>query len=258
MDNSQARPWRSVEELVKIGFQRSRVVMMNEAHAGELRCVRTRIIGQRILPTAYKMGARYLAMEALWPEITEEANRTRQLRDISHESYLSQPEMRSFIQAALDMGWTLVAYEADFSLQPPDLLRWDQINWREEMQARNLVNALQSLSEDAKMLVWCGNSHHAKIIIPRQPDDPEDGEWIAMGYQFRALSGINPFVIDQTRTVHFPALTKGKMDEWLDEVAPRLTSFGGAAGFLAGDAPACFHASSAEDACIVSLDNKME
>ena len=67
MDNSQPRSWRSVEELIEIGFQCSRVVMMNEAHAGDLRCIRTRVIGQRILPAAYKMGARYLAMEALWP-----------------------------------------------------------------------------------------------------------------------------------------------------------------------------------------------
>jgi len=112
MDERQARPWRSVEELVEIGFQRSRVVMMNEAHAGELRCIRTRLIGQRILPAAYKMGARYLAMEALWPEIVEEANRTRKLGEAPDGGYLAQPEMRSFIQAALDLGWMLVDYEA--------------------------------------------------------------------------------------------------------------------------------------------------
>ncbi len=258
MDNSQARPWRSVEELVENGFQRSRVVMMNEAHAGELRCVRTRVIGRRILSAAYKVGARYLAMEALWPEITEEANRTRQLRDISERSYLAQPEMRAFIQTALDMGWTLVPYEADFSLQPPDLPEWSQINWREEMQARNLMAFLHSMPGDTKLLVWCGNSHHTKMIIPKRPDDPEDEDWVPMGYQFKALSGIDPFVIDQIRTVHFPEQTKIHLEEWLNEVAPQLNSFGGTAGFLAEEAPPCFHVSGAEDAYIVSLDNEME
>ena len=258
MDNSQPSSWRSVEELVEIGFQRSRVVMMNEAHAGDLRCIRTRVIGQRILPTAYKMGARFLAMEALWPEITEEANRTRWLREVSNRSYLVQPEMRAFIQTALDLHWTLVPYEADFSLQPLDLPKWSQINWREDVQAHNLIAYLQSMHGDTKLLVWCGNSHHAKMIIPSQPDDPEDGEWIAMGYQFKALSGIDPFVIDQIRTVHFPDFARRGMEEWLNEVTPQLSSFGGTAGFLAGDAPACFHTSSAEDAYIVSLDNKME
>lgn len=195
MDDTQAHPWRSVEELVEIGFQRSRVVMMNEAHAGDLRCIRTRVIGQRILPTAYKMGARFLAMEALWPEITEEAN--------------------------------LIAY-------------------------------LQSKTSDTKLLVWCGNSHHAKMIIPSQPDDAEVGEWISMGYQFKALSGIDPFVIDQIRTVHFPDFARRGMQEWLNEVTPQLSSFGGTAGFLAEEAPACFHTSGAEDAYIVSLENEME
>ncbi|MGH2494623.1 MAG: hypothetical protein ACRDIV_07945 [Ktedonobacteraceae bacterium] len=258
MDNSQPRSWRSVEELVEIGFQRSRVVMMNEAHAGDLRCVRTRVIGRRILPAAHKMGARYLAMEALWPEIVGEANRTHQLGEAPVESYLAQPEMRSFIQTALDLGWTLVPYEADFSLEPPGLPRWSQINWREEMQARNLIAFLHSMPGNTKMLVWCGNSHHAKMIIPKQADDPQDGEWVSMGYQFKALSGIDPFVIDQIRTVHFPALTGRRMEEWLNEVAPQLTSFGRTAGFLAEEAPACFHVSSAEDAYVVSLDNEME
>ena len=256
MDNSQAHPWRSVEELVEIGFQRSRVVMMNEAHAGDLRCIRTRVIGQRILPTAHKLGVRNIAMEALDLPTSEEANRTRRLSELAG-CYLAQPEMRAFIQLALDLGWTLVPYEADFSLEPPNLSRWSRINWREEMQARNLISYLRSMPGDTKLLVWCGNSHHAKIIIPRQPDDPEDEQWISMGYQFRALSGIDPFVIDQTRTVHFPALARSEMEEWLNEVAPQLTGFDGTAGFLAEDAPACFHVSSAEDACVVSLDNEM-
>lgn len=257
MDERQARPWRSVEELVEIGFQRSRVVMMNEAHAGEMRCIRTRVIGQRILPAAHKLGVRNIAMEALDVSISGEANSVRHLSELAG-GYLAQPEMRSFIQTALDLGWTLVPYEADFSLEPPGLPRWSQINWREEMQARNLIAYLHSMPADTKLLVWCGNSHHTKMIIPKQPDNSEDGEWVSMGYQFKALSGLDPFVIDQIRTVHFPALIGRKMEEWLNKVAPQLTGFGGTAGFLAENAPACFYVSSAEDAYVVSLDNEME
>lgn len=256
MDNSQARSWRSVEELVEIGFQHSRVVMMNEAHAGELRCVRTRVIGRRILPTAYKMGACYLAMEALWPEITEEANRIRQLPDVSDEGYLSQPEMRSFIQAALDIGYILIAYEADFRLEPPGLSFRRQNNWREEMQARNFITALQTFGEDAKMLVWCGNSHHAKALVPVRDDEPDE-EWALMGYQFRTLSGIDPFVIEQTWMVHWPDMPV-RNQEWLQEITPVLTSYGGTAGFLKEEAPACFRTSDAQDAYVVSLENEME
>jgi transposase len=59
--------WRTPEALVTIGFERSRVVMTKEARRGLTRCVRTREISQRILPTAHAAGARGLAMEALLP-----------------------------------------------------------------------------------------------------------------------------------------------------------------------------------------------
>jgi len=104
--------WRSPEEIVEIGFQRSRVVMMNEAHSEIKRCIRTRQIGKRILPVAYQAGVRHLAMEALQvPFIAESSNASRIAPD-DGKVYLSQPEMKDFIQTALDLGWTLVCYEA--------------------------------------------------------------------------------------------------------------------------------------------------
>ena len=45
MDSQEARhahPWRAVEELIDLGYQRSRVIMLNECHAGWFRCIRTR------------------------------------------------------------------------------------------------------------------------------------------------------------------------------------------------------------------------
>ncbi len=91
--------WRGPEELVTIGFQRTRVVMMNEAHSGLQRCIRTREIGRRILPAAHEAGVRHLSMEALWPyEFAEEANRDRQVPETTEEGYLAQAEMRRFIQ----------------------------------------------------------------------------------------------------------------------------------------------------------------
>ena len=43
-------------------------------------------------------------------------------------------------------------------------------------------------------LVWCGNGHASKS---------GDGEWVPMGWNFREISGVNPFVIDQTVTVEW-------------------------------------------------------
>src|SRR6266852_3156426 len=110
-DRAQARPWRTPEELVEIGFSRARVVMMNEAHSGDERCVRTREIGRRILSAVHGRGVQHLAMEARIVPFVEEENRTRQSPEVPADyGYLAQPDMKALMQAALDLGWTLVLF----------------------------------------------------------------------------------------------------------------------------------------------------
>jgi hypothetical protein len=45
------------------------------------------------------------------------------------------------------------------------------------------------------LLVWCGNGHASRKA---------EGGWVPMGCHFTAMSGVQPFVIDQTLTVDFP------------------------------------------------------
>jgi len=196
-------------------------------------------------------------MEALYsPAFAKEVNDSRQLPD-EEDSYLAQSEMRAFIQNALDLGWTLIAYEADFTVTPPNLSQREEISWREEMQARNLTAALEDLAGDTKLLVWCGNNHHTKALVPISPDHHEES-WALMGYRFRSLSGIDPFVIDQGATVVFPGIPRRpKMRHWLEEVTPTLTAFGGTAGFLKEEAPPCFSCIEGDDACVISIDNEV-
>lgn len=245
---------RTVEQLVDIGFARSRVVLMNEAHNGWLRCVRTREIGRRVLPVAHAAGVRHLAMEALAdPGFVENANRNRSLPKIRGQSYLAQPEMRTFIQTALDLGWTLIGYEADMSLAPTD---WDPMseeftNWREKQQAVNLVQALELLPPDTKIFVWSGNGHLYKS------HRPWPGSWEPMGWHFRDVSGIDPFAIDQVVTVDFGEPDLEKQAVALERYAPDLRILGGTAGFLAEEAPGPW-AQDDVDAVILSLENEME
>ena len=112
------KEWRSPEELVELGFARARVVMMNELDNGLKRSVRTRVVGKRVLPTAHAAGVRHLAMEALTPEFADEANESRVVPPHESSSYLGQQDMRELIAAALELGWTLFHYEADFKLKP--------------------------------------------------------------------------------------------------------------------------------------------
>lgn len=271
MQQEHKQIWRSPEEIVEIGFQRSQVAMMNEAHSDLKRCIRTRQIGKRILPIAHQAGVRHLAMEALFPWFADQCNGTRHTPQ-GDFGYLSQPEMKDFVQAALDLGWTLVPYEADQfkwltvrhgirfsdSDSPNEKFRrlqefqsefraLEYTNWREEQQALNLIQTLQSLPPKTPLLVWCGNNHHSKEA---------GGDWIPMGYQFKKHSDINPFVIDQIPTVKFDVneFGIGLVNEFADE----LDKYGGTAGFLIEEAPDLLRGDISDDAILLSTQNELE
>ena len=217
----------SPSEIIDHAFKNSRVVMMNEGHAGAKRNIRTRIIGKTILTKAHSHGVRYLAMEALYPEFAKKANKTTNVPEAEDRwVYLNQPEMRDFIQAALDLGWTLIAYEADLSTMPKFNNPIDQSNWREEEQANNLVKALNSIGENEKLLVWCGNNHHEKEkgVIGNQAFYP-------MGYQFWKKTKIEPFVVDQIVTLNFSGENK-RYQKWSQYEEVLKKDFYGTLGFL--------------------------
>lgn len=254
-------PWHTPEALFEVGLARSRVVMLNEAHDRDRRCVRTREIGRRLLPVAHRLGVRHLAMEALWNgsgdrHLTEEANATRQLPAAQYGYYLAQPEMRALIQDALDLGWTLLAYEMDFAREPPELAQRppgdrERIARREQEEAHNLTAHFRALPSEAGLLVWCGWSHLAKVPLRGMP-------WMAC--RFAQMSEVDPFCIDQTITVaqhpeHAP------FRDVLAAVGPRLAALGGTAGLLAEEAariPGMADIVARADAFVFSLHNDLE
>lgn len=86
---------KSPEELIQIGFSRSPVVMVNEAHDGMTRSIRTRRVGTQMVISAHSLGVRRLAMEALWDrEIVDQANAERILPPMAG-GYGDHPEMRA-------------------------------------------------------------------------------------------------------------------------------------------------------------------
>jgi hypothetical protein len=239
--------WRTPEELVAIGFERSRVVMMNEAHNMLLRSTRTRELGRKVLRAAHRAGVRHLAMEALFSQFAATANETRALPELDG-GYLSQPEMRRLIEKALELGWELIPYEVD-TLPPPgfDPGTREAANWRDDQQARNLMAALFALPPAARLLVWCGNGHLTKHVVR---------EWRPMGLRFAELSGIEPFAIDQTRSVEFGDRVPDAAP-WVSAYADVLARLGGVVGFLAEDAPDGWFAPQTADAFVISADNRM-
>jgi hypothetical protein len=245
-----AAAWRTPQELVQEGFCRGRVVMLNEAHDGLTRCVRTRRLGRQILPSAHAMGVRHLAMEALQPGNAEAVNASRWPPHAA-DGYLAQPDMRELIQGALALDWTLWPYEADIDHAPAALVNQGLgsqafTNWREAEQARNLAGVLAGLAPSDRLLVWCGNGHANRVA--------DDG-WPSMGYHFAALVAEGAFVIDQAVTVAFAGLEE-QQAAVVAEVAPILDRHGGTAGLLREEAGplSCWPG---VDALILSTDNAM-
>jgi hypothetical protein len=230
---------RTPEELLAIGFSRSRVVMMNEAHNGLKRCVRTREIGRRLLPAAHAAGVRHMAMEALPQGVDPRPNWTRALSQFEG-GYVAQTEMRRLIEDAEELGWTLLPYETRrYPIEPND---------REEEQARNLVDALTTLPADSPLLVWCGWGHlykHARV----------DSDWRPMASRFWELSGVDPFCIDQTVTVEAGPDRNAPWHELSRSQTWRLQALGGTAGFLVADSPVAWPY---VDAVLLSTENTLE
>lgn len=240
--------WRSIEEVAALAFERSPVVMANEAHSGFCRCVRTRVVGTRMIRVAHRAGCRLLAMEAL-PNFDGPPLLRTSLPE--RLGYLAQPEMVDLVDTALGLGWQLVGYEQTEEQGS----RWgtggripiEEVNRREQAQAENLVAIVERMS--GPLLVWCGNDHHAKTL---------GSGWRPMGTEFRSLSGIEAFAVNQSAGVRFAPGTQADIE--LDGAQRELLDdrFGGTAAFLIDDVPRGIVSNLAGfDAYVVSTDNEM-
>lgn len=240
--------WLLPADIVGEAFDRADVVIMNEGHSGLTRCARTRRVGRSVLPAAHAHGCRYLAMEAL-----PNAARGFALRRTPPSpsfGYLAQPEMVEFVDAALELGWTLVAYEAQIDMERvrsgrPETI--DDVNDRERQQAEHLVAAKSALGADAKMLVWCGNGHGLKHRLQ---------DWVPMGVRFAELAGRDAFSIDQLATVSFGEGHRPQVPV-TPELAAVLDALGGTAGYTGDAVPDGYPAPRGYDALILSTDNAM-
>jgi hypothetical protein len=242
--------WCSVEELTRWGFAHAQVVMANEAHDRLKRCIRTREVGSRMIETAHAAGVRRLAMEALpWPE--HGAPGPMGAIPPGAGDYLAQPDMRRLITTALDLGWSLWAYEAVIEaterISQAELLTLEHSNWRDLEQARNLSRVLAAAPAEP-LLVWTGGGHACK--------QPAHG-WVTMGCHFPAMAGTDPFVIDQTVTIDYTGRSQPWIQELLNDLSTTLTEFGGTAGILRHQAPSPLDSQLGVDAVIVSTDNTL-
>jgi len=248
---------RLPEDLARIGFGRSPVVIVNECHDGMRRCPRTRAIGRRLLPAAHDAGVRRLAMEALIPRFAAEASATRRLPRVGG-AYLDQPDMRELVADALTLGWDLLAYECDLPVArrrfPNGLQSVEFANWRDDEEARHLAEFLAGAAPGTRLLVWCGHSHQRKT--PQQYHS--GGTWIRLGQRLAERAGIEPFVIDQSVTVEYHGPGSSPRAAGVERFRAELERLGGTAGFLREEDPdPHWREDRSADAYLLSLDNAM-
>jgi hypothetical protein len=241
--------WCSVADLTRWGFAHAQVVMVNEAHNGWARSVRTREVGLEVIRAAHEAGVRRLAMEALDLRPGRPPGPIREIAECTG-AYLEQPDMRRLAATALELGWGLWAYEAVDDEQPGrDAARLHSLeyaNWRDREQARNLAGVLAAAPGEP-LLVWAGWGH-----IHR---DATAG-WVPMACHFPALAGTEPFIIDQTVSI-----SAGEPPPWVAELLAGLgevlAGHGGTAGILRVHAPPPLDRWHGVDAVVVSDDNEL-
>src|SRR5690606_6302236 len=150
---------------------RNQIVMFNESHHHP----EHRYFVGELLPDLYKLGFRYLALEAF---MKPDSLKIRQFPTSNNGFYLRDPVFANLVRHAISIGYTVVDYESADSD-------------RESGQAKNLYERTLGKDKEAKVVVLAGYAH-----IEEEP--VQNRRWMAN--IFKELSGINPLTINQTKT----------------------------------------------------------
>ena len=150
-------------------IENNRVIMLNEMHFNP----HSRAFVISWLEKCYQNGYRYFAAETLFAKDSLVNERHTVLLGETG-FYSDEPVFGDLLRTALNMGYTLVPYEAD--------------GWgvdRERNEAENLINNILDKDPEAKFLLLGGMGH----ITDRKG-------WSMMGGFFKEQSGIDPFTMD--------------------------------------------------------------
>jgi hypothetical protein len=178
------RPRDAVEAIASAAAARQ-VVMINEEHRTPVH----RALTLRLLPALYAKGFRYFAAETL-DEGDAELNR-RGYPTQKTGFYTADPVYADVIRTALKLGYKVVPYEHMKDCEPRADNPMSCQDERERGQAQNLADRILKHDPRAKIFVHVGRSHNAKVS--------NEGQFAFMGWHFREMTGIDPFVIDQVR-----------------------------------------------------------
>lgn len=169
--------------------QTEQITIINEAHHNP----RHRVFVQHLLLGMYENGYRYLGIEALSPNFSDATvmgndtllnERAYPLNSQYTGYYTREPQFANMIRAALEIGFTVFAYE-----RTPF-----QTVERDSAQAQNVMKILHK-DPKAKILLYCGYAHLVESIRENRVENYGKSKWLAA--IIKDLSGIDPFTINQ-------------------------------------------------------------
>ena len=162
------------------------VIMINESHHTPYH----RQLVSELLRELRQLGFNYLALEGLSREHQVNERRYPCFED---GFYTREPLFGELIRQAVQLDYTLVAYEAAEKCKPEGKDKYHCQRFRDSIQAKNIYD-IKKKDVGAKMLVLAGYSHIKKNSQPHKT---------RMAEYFARLSGIQPLSIDQTTMMDF-------------------------------------------------------
>lgn len=162
-----------------------RAIFVNEAH----HVPRHRAFTLRLLRDLRAQGFTHFAAETLTESDAAKLNE-RGYPIAASGYYSAEPTFGELVREARRLGYRIVAYEdMRFCNGNPPEDPYHCQNMREEGQAANLKARIFDKSPNAKVLVHAGYGHIGKRGA---------GGWKPMAVYFREMTGVDPYVVDQT------------------------------------------------------------
>jgi len=158
--------------------KKERIIMINEAH----HIPQHRVFVESLLGDLYKEGYRFLGCETM-PYLKDSELNTRKYPVDGTGYYTTQPQFGNMVRTALQDGYYVFGYEADFS-------KGNVTPKEREIQEAQHIKAYLDAKPRAKMVIYCGYGHLLKA-------DLEVWEK-SMAQRVKEFTGIEPFCIDQT------------------------------------------------------------
>ncbi|TAL84354.1 MAG: hypothetical protein EPN74_11895 [Rhodanobacter sp.] len=194
-----AAGWRArdaVQVITRLAADR-RIVMINEAHHN----AHTRVLTLALLPRLRALGFNYFAAEAL----TDDPNLMHRGYPVnaSGTEYLHEPLYGDIVRAAIQLGFTVVSYDAGGG----------STQARETAQAENLYRKVVASDPGARLFVHAGYAHIDKARGRLGPVAP-------MAMQLQKLTGHDPLSIDQTEFLQDTPSPSGPYGQLVDRFHP--------------------------------------